>query len=227
MNANLWRQRLSNYACGALTALVSLTAGSLVLGVYALITKVTPLAWGESPLAYVAAFIAVDFLYYWQHRGEHRSPMLWAIHEVHHQATHCDASVSLRTSVLSPLSVLSFHLVLAAAGVPLKVYLPVYAVHVALIFLLHTKLPSALNRAGWVFNSPYLHRAHHSNHPGLRGKNLGGVFIVWDRLFGTFEAACDEATTFGIGQREVELNPVLANVRPVLRWWRRAGRQGA
>lgn len=220
MNATIWQQRFSNYACGALTGLVSLTVGSLVLGVYALLAKATPFTWSEGPLAYVAAFIAVDFIYYWQHRAEHRSPMLWAIHEVHHQATHCDASVSLRTSALAPISVLTFHLVLAVAGVPLKVYLPVYAVHTALVFLLHTKLPDALNRVGWVFNSPYLHRAHHSNHPTLRGKNLGGVLIVWDRLFGTFEAKCDEATTFGIGQRETPLNPVTANVAPVLRWLR-------
>lgn len=220
MSATLWKQRLSNYACGALTGLVSLTVGGALLGVYAALERVTPWSLGASPLVFAATFIAVDFLYYWQHRGEHRSPMLWAIHEVHHQATHCDASVSLRTSMLAPLSVLTLHLMLAVAGVPLKVYLPVYAVHTALIFLLHTKLPAALNRAGWVFNSPYLHRAHHSNHPRLRGKNFGGVFIVWDRLFGTFEASCDEATTFGIGQREMPLNPLVANVAPVVRWWR-------
>ena len=217
MSATVWQQRFSNYACGALTGLVSLTLGGALIGVYAALAGVTPLHWGSSPVAYVLAFVAVDFLYYWQHRAEHRVPVLWAIHEVHHQATHCDASVSLRTSMFAPLSVLTVHLVLALAGVPLKVYLPVYAAHTALIFLLHTRLPDFLNRAGWLFNSPYLHRAHHSNHAALRGKNLGGVLIVWDRLFGTFHGDCDEATTFGIGKRETPLNPLVANFGP----WRR------
>ncbi len=220
MSATIWKQRLSNYACGALTGLVSVTLGGVLLGVYAALTRLVPWSWGEGPWAYAAAFIAVDALYYWQHRAEHRSSFLWALHEVHHQATHCDASVSLRTSMFSPLSVLTVHLVLAVSGVPLSVYLPVYAVHTALVFLLHTRLPSWLNRAGWVFNSPYLHRAHHSNHPRLRGKNFGGVFIVWDRLFGTFEADCDEATTFGIGQRETPLNPLVANLGPFARLMR-------
>lgn len=123
-----------------------------------------------------------------------------------------DTSVSLRTSMFAPLTVLSLHLVLALCGVPFKAYFPMYLLHTALVFMLHSRTPKWFDRAGWVFNSPYLHRAHHSTVPRLRGKNFGGVFIVWDRLFGTFEGQCAEATSFGIGKRETPLNPFVANL---------------
>lgn len=214
----VWKQRLSNYGCGALAGMTSLTVGGALLGVYDLLARHASRSWGDGLPAYVAAFVAIDLLYYVQHRAEHRVPWLWALHEVHHQSTLCDTSVSLRLSALTPVSVLGFQLVLAVAGAPTHVYLAMYALHGALIFLLHARTPRWFDRAGWVLNSPYLHRGHHSNHPRLRGKNLGGVFVVWDRLCGTYEARCDDATRYGVGQRATPLNPVAANVAPWLRW---------
>lgn len=212
----VWKQRLSNYGCGALTAVVGLTLGGGLLSVYRWLECYAPLRWPENPIvSFVLAFLAIDLLYYWQHRAEHRSKWLWAIHAVHHQSNLCDASVSFRTSALAPLTVLALHLGLALSGLPFASYFPAYVLHVALIFLLHSRTPRWLDRAGWVLNSPYLHRAHHSNHPRLRGKNLGGVFIIWDRLFGTFEARCDEATEYGLGRRAAPLNPVAANLLPL------------
>jgi sterol desaturase/sphingolipid hydroxylase (fatty acid hydroxylase superfamily) len=159
--------------------------------------------------------MAIDLLYYGLHRAEHSNRTLWAIHSVHHQSTICDTSVSLRTSMLTPITVFGSHLVLAALGLPLWLYIPAYAAHVAVVFLLHTRTPALMNRAGWVLNRPWLHRGHHSNHPALRGKNLGGVLIVWDRLFGTFEGNCEQATAFGIGKLETPLSPVRANWMPL------------
>ncbi|MFO0601312.1 MAG: sterol desaturase family protein [Myxococcaceae bacterium] len=91
-----------------------------------------------TPLTFALTFLALDALYYLQHRAEHRHRWLWKVHAVHHQARICDASVSLRTSFLAPLTVLTFHLVLALAGVPFAVYFPLYLAHTAAVFLLHT-----------------------------------------------------------------------------------------
>ncbi|MFT3712073.1 MAG: sterol desaturase family protein [Archangium sp.] len=230
MEANtVWKQRFSNWACGALTGAVGLVTGGVVMAVYRLISAHTWGTFPSTPLTFALTFVALDVLYYWQHRAEHRLPALWAIHAVHHQSNICDTSVSLRTSMFAPLSVLTFHLVLAVVGVPFKTYFPAYLLHTGLIFLLHSRTPRALDRAGWLLNSPFLHRGHHSNHPRLRGKNFGGVFIVWDRLFGTFEAQCEDATEFGIGQAGTPLNPLVANFAPLraaaARWLpRRAAR---
>lgn len=219
----LWKHRLSNYACGALTLLSSLTLGSLLLAAYrATATHGLKLWPRASAPAFLLAFVTIDFLYYWQHRAEHRVGVLWAIHAVHHQSNVCDASVSLRISALAPLSVLTLHLALALTGLPFEVYLPAYLAHTAFVFLLHSRTPRWFDRAGLVFNSPYLHRAHHSSQPRFRGKNLGGVFIVWDRLFRTFEPDCDDATRFGIGDEPTPLEPFTANLRPLRQWWARA-----
>jgi sterol desaturase/sphingolipid hydroxylase (fatty acid hydroxylase superfamily) len=220
MDANtVWKQRISNWACGALTAIVGLTLGGSLLAVYRTIECYAPVRWPTNPfIAFGLAFLAIDFLYYWQHRAEHRSKLLWKVHAVHHQSNLCDASVSFRTSAFAPLTALAVSLVLAVFGLPFEVYFPVYALHAGLIFLLHSRTPRWLDRAGWVLNSPYLHRAHHSNHPRLRGKNLGGVLIIWDRMFGTFEGRCDDATEYGIGKQVAPLNPLVANWLPFRSW---------
>jgi sterol desaturase/sphingolipid hydroxylase (fatty acid hydroxylase superfamily) len=217
MNTTVWQHRVSNWACGALTVLVSLTVGSGILALYRWLSAHALLHWSLSPpFTFALAFVGLDLLYYLQHRAEHRSKWLWAVHEVHHQSNICDASVSLRTSALSPLAVLTIHLPLALLGLPFGIYLAAYVAHTALVFLLHSRTPRWMDRPGILFNSPYLHRGHHSNAPDLRGKNLGGVFIVWDRLFGTFERRCD-VTTFGVGSQQTELNPLKANWAPLRR----------
>jgi alkylglycerol monooxygenase len=213
----VWKHRLSNWGCGALTVAVGLLLAGLAAPLWA---KVALVQWSANPVVmFAAALVAIDFLYYWQHRAEHASKWLWAIHSVHHQSTICDASVSLRTSALAPLTVLVSHLPLAVLGLEFEIYVAAYLVHTAAVFLLHTRTPSWLNRAGRIFNRPHLHRGHHSNLPRLRGKNLGGVLIVWDRLFGTFEADCKEVRTFGIGQAPTLLSPLAANWAPVRAMW--------
>lgn len=226
-DATTWRHRLSNWSCGALTALVGLAVSGLFLQVYRAIVGVMPLQLAFSPALVLASFVALDFLYYWQHRLEHRLPLLWAIHEVHHQSNVCDTSVSFRTSALTPLAVLTPHLLLALLGVDPRAWLVAYVAHTALVFLLHSRTPAWLDRAGLVFNSPFLHRGHHSTHPALRNRNFGGVFIIWDRLFGTFEARCELGTEFGLPGRRTPLSPVAANVGPWLRLFRRWGAQAS
>lgn len=222
MDTPLWKHRLSNYGCGALTLLSSATLGALLLAAYRALAPLGLGYWPRAPVAaFALAFVALDVLYYWQHRAEHRFAALWAIHAVHHQSNVCDASVSLRTSALAPVTVLALHLPLSLLGLPFEVYLPAYLAHTAFVFLLHSRTPRWLDRVGWVFNSPYLHRAHHSSQARYRGKNLGGVFVLWDRLFGTFEPDCDDATRFGIGDAPTPLHPVTANLLPLQRWWAR------
>ncbi len=210
----MWQHRVSNWACGVLTGAVGLVTGGVVMAGYrGLSTNFLE----ASPLLFVATFLALDVIYYWQHRLEHAVPAMWAIHAVHHQSKLCDTSVSLRTSALAPLSVLVPHLVLAIVGVPFATYFAAYLLHTGLIFLLHSRTPRWMDRAGWFFNSPFVHRGHHSTHPSLRGKNFGGVFIVWDRAFGTFEPRCEVATEFGLANQPTPLNPFVANVAPLLR----------
>lgn len=216
----LWQIRTSNYACGALTVGVGLLVAPIALTLYPWLSTNGVHAWPTNPwLAGLLAFIATDFMYYLQHRAEHALPSLWAFHAVHHQAELCDTSVSLRVSMFNPVLALVPNGLLAFLGVPVPVLLAVYGLHVALIFCLHSKTPRWFDRSGWVFNSPSVHRGHHSNEPRLRGKNFGGVLVIFDRLFNTWEPDCD-VRSFGIGQQPTVLNPVEANLRPLRQVWR-------
>lgn len=209
---NVWKHRLSNWGCGALTVAAGL---GLALLVRPLWNGLALLRWPGGWVGAALAFLALDVLYYLQHRAEHASRWLWAVHSVHHQSTICDASVSLRTSMLTPVTLLAFHLPLAVLGMPLGLYLAAYAAHTAVVFLLHTRTPSWLQAKGRIFNGPHFHRGHHSNLPRLRGKNLGGVLIVWDRLFGTFEPDVAGVETFGIGDKPTPMSPFAANLAPL------------
>jgi sterol desaturase/sphingolipid hydroxylase (fatty acid hydroxylase superfamily) len=208
----LWKHRLSNWGCGALTVAAGV---GLALVARPLWSQLALLRWPGGWAGAALAFVALDVLYYLQHRAEHSNRWMWAVHSVHHQSTICDASVSLRTSALAPLTVFAFHLPLAVLGLPLGVYVAAYVVHTALVVMLHTRTPKWMHGPARLLNGPHLHRGHHSNAPRLRGKNLGGVFIVWDRLFGTFEGDCSNVETFGIGSKPTPLSPVEANVAPL------------
>lgn len=215
MNADA-RRRLSNLGCGALTALVALAVGGPLLAAYAALFRALhgrpPAA--TSPWVVLGALVALDLLYYLQHRAEHRVQWLWRIHEVHHQADACDFSVSFRTSALSPLLILGGHLPLAVLGVPPAAYLVAYALHTAFVFALHSRTPPWLDRAGWLFNSPLLHRGHHAQSARLRNANFGGVLIVWDRLLGTFEPDCAGPLRFGLPGKPPPFGPLAANLAP-------------
>ncbi len=215
MNA-LTKSRWSNLSCGALTTAVALIVSGPILGVYGwLFTWVHgPDVRPVSAWAVIGALLALDVLYYAQHRLEHRVGWLWRLHEVHHQAHHCELTVSFRTSALSPVLILGSHLPLAVLGVPFKVYLLAYALHTAFVFVLHSRTPTWFDRAGWVFNSPLLHRGHHAQSARLRNANFGGVLVIWDRIFGTYDADCAGPLQFGLPGKPPPFDPLTANLAP-------------
>lgn len=205
------RFRLSNYACGALALLVGVLFSAPLLAVYSWVYA-HGFHWGE--LGWVRglfALVMLDFIYYWHHRAEHASRWLWPVHAVHHQSPICDASVSTRVSALTAIATGIVALPLALAGVDPLTYALAYLLHTGLVGTLHTRLPRWLERVGLVFNTPYLHRGHHSSSPKARNRNFGGVFIVWDRLFGTFESRC-EGAAFGLSAQRSPVNPIAANI---------------
>jgi sterol desaturase/sphingolipid hydroxylase (fatty acid hydroxylase superfamily) len=133
---------------------------------------------------------------------------------VHHQSRDYNLSVSFRVGVLSSLSTLAFHTSLAIIGVDVKVYAAVVTVHAALLFLLHARTKWTLG-PGRFFNAPVFHRVHHAAEEHYIDKNFGGVFMVFDRLFGTFVPYTEEPTFGVVGSKDVaEAGPLAANAAP-------------
>ena len=138
--------------------------------------------------SYILCFIAYDFVYYWSHRFQHTIRWGWASHVVHHSSQHYNLSTALRQPWVSfvtgffvlsiPLVLIGFHPALIAFSASLNL-LYQFWIHTEVI----DRLPGPVEA---VMNTPSHHRVHHGKNPRYLDSNYAGVFIVWDRMFGTF-----------------------------------------
>jgi len=206
------RQTLSNAGVGAIFLVTQLLLRGTLIAAFAGLAALVPWKLPHEPLAYVLAFVLLDFVYYVQHRLEHAVPLLWAIHAVHHQSRDYNLSVSFRVGALSSISTLFFHSVLVLAGVSATTYAAVVTVHATILFTLHARTKLTLG-PGRFFNAPVFHRVHHGAEPIYIDKNFGGVLLVFDRVFGTF-APYGTEPTFGVVGEKAPQEPLAANVAP-------------
>ncbi len=160
------------------------------------------------------ALVAFDFCYYWSHRMGHEISVLWAAHAVHHQSEEYNLSTALRQTSTGFLFSWIFYVPLFVLGMPFEVFVTVNALDLIYQFWVHTQL---IGKLGWldrVFVTPSNHRVHHAQNEIYIDKNYGGIFILWDRLFGTFQEELDEEpVVFGVRKPLANWNPFWANVQ--------------
>jgi alkylglycerol monooxygenase len=195
-----------DYALGDSATNVLIGAGSLAVGTVTVLQGFAlhraldaraPLSFDASnPLAWVAITLLVDLAFYWSHRAMHRMNLLWTVHAVHHQSEHLNLLVALRIGWFSVFASWLFYLPLALLGVTLEMTLVARAISSAYQFWLHTQLIGTLGPLEYIFVTPSHHRVHHATNATYLDKNYGGMFIVWDRMFGTF-AREREAPVYG------------------------------
>lgn len=175
---------------------------------------------GGSAWTWVLAIVAYDLLYYAWHRASHRVNVLWAAHVVHHQSQDYNLAVALRQAVLTSVTSVPFYLPLAILGVPPWVYALTGAINTLYQFWIHTRLVGRLGPLEWVLNTPSHHRLHHGINPSCIDRNHAGMFIVWDRLFGTFAAEPPGEPVYGTVKPHRSWNPLWANVASWVDLWR-------
>ncbi len=130
---------------------------------------------------------ADDFLYYWFHRISHESRFFWNFHVVHHSSNQYNLSVAVRQSWFSGIAHWIFYLPLAFVGFPLWAFLTMHGLNLIYQFWIHTKTIKKLPVwAEIIFNTPSHHRVHHGVNDEYLDKNYAGIFIIWDRIFGSF-----------------------------------------
>jgi len=165
-------------------------------------------------LLWLLAVLAWDFCYYWSHRCGHEISILWAAHAVHHQSEDYNLSTALRQTSTSFLFNWVFYLPLFVIGLPLEVVATANAIDLIYQFWVHTQ---HIGKLGWlerVFVTPSNHRVHHAQNEIYIDRNYGGILIVWDRLFGTFqEERDDEPVVFGVRKPLASWNPFWANLQ--------------
>ncbi|MDX1955439.1 MAG: sterol desaturase family protein [Chitinophagaceae bacterium] len=164
-------------------------------------------------LTYVVAFIVIDFQGYWVHRWSHHVNLFWNRHIIHHSSEEFNLACALRQSIASIFEYFTFLLLPAAlVGVPLEVIAILAPLHLFAQFWYHTR---HINRMGFlekIIVTPSHHRVHHAINPEYLDKNLGQIFIFWDKLFGTFqEELPDKPPVYGITRPAATWNPIRIN----------------
>ena len=141
----------------------------------------------HSWITFGVLFFIDDFIFYWYHRLSHEIRILWAAHMHHHSSEFFNFTVALRQSWGAPFYKFIFWAWLPFLGFsPVSIFL-VNSISLIYQFFLHTEI---IKNMGWVeflFNTPSHHRVHHASQFKYLDKNHGGVLIIWDKIFGTFE----------------------------------------
>ena len=217
-----WKDILANLSLGAAYQVFELGAYALVTGVAALwfyshrIWTIPANAWTILPI-----FVGVEFCYYWFHRTSHRVRWFWSAHVVHHSGERMNMTTAMRQSLLySVTGWWLFFMPLVLLGVHPAVVFFLYGCDLAYQFFIHTesvgKLPAWVE---FVFDTPSNHRVHHGRNPQYIDKNYGGVLIVFDRLFGTFEEE-GETVDYGIVRQVRSYNLLTLNFHEFLDMWK-------
>tara|TARA_R110002050_G_scaffold41242_1_gene100081 strand:+ start:82501 stop:83607 length:1107 start_codon:yes stop_codon:yes gene_type:complete len=162
----------------------------------------------------VILFIGVDFLYYWAHRKSHEINLFWVGHIVHHQSEDYNLSVALRQGTFQKFFTAPFFWPLALLGFDPVWFLFMSAFVTLYQFWIHTEYIQKLGWFEYLFNTPSHHRVHHGRDSKYLDKNHGGTFIIWDRLFGTFQEE-EETPNYGVTNQLGTFNPINATLIPV------------
>lgn len=205
---------VTNISCGI---------GSQVTGIFLKFVTVVLYVWlftkspfkGQIPntwYVWIVLFVAIDFAYYWFHRLAHEINVLWGSHVVHHQSEEYNLTVALRQSWVQGAFSSWFYLPLAFLGFDPVMFVTINALQTLYQFWIHTKFIDKM--PAWfelVFNTPSHHRVHHGVNPKYIDRNHGGTLIIFDRLFGTFQAE-EEDVVYGITKQPKSWNPLWLNL---------------
>ena len=166
-------------------------------------------------LTFSACFVLYDLAYYWAHRMSHEINFLWATHVVHHQSEEYNLTVALRQSAFGGLVTWPFYIPLAFLGFHPAVMLANGALSLIYQFWIHTRVIGRMGFLESFMNTPSHHRVHHGKNPKYLDKNHAGTFIIWDKMFGTFQVE-EEEPVYGTVKPFKSFNPFWAN----LQYWK-------
>ena len=173
--------------------------------------------------SWLVLLFAEDNCYYWFHRLHHEVRFLWAAHVVHHSSERFNLSTALRQPLLTPITGPLFWVPLAVVGYPPAMILTAQAWSLLYQFWIHTETIDRLGPLEWIMNTPSHHRVHHGANVEYLDRNHAGIFIIWDRLFGTFEHE-DARVVYGLTKNvhtfhlaKVGFHDVVAMAKDVVR----------
>ncbi len=172
----------------------------------------------------IPCYILLDFCSYWSHRISHHQRFWWATHIVHHSGENYNLTVSFRLSWIQHIKIV-FFLPVALSGFHPLVFFVANQVAVLFQFWVHTEYIKKLPRFfEYILATPSNHRVHHGSQEQYINKNFGATFIIWDRMFGTYEPE-NEKVIYGLTHKlEKKGNPFYVNFHEVIDIWKDVSR---
>jgi sterol desaturase/sphingolipid hydroxylase (fatty acid hydroxylase superfamily) len=199
------KDTLVNLAVALGYTVASLGYGAIIVVILLPLWKLTPLRWSmDTWWHWTALFVINDFCFYWSHRASHTVRFMWASHAVHHNSPKLNLSTGMRNSwvggamdwvFFAPVVALGFHPAYLFAIVPIAS---------GWDYMCHTPYIGKLPGMDFIFNTPSNHRVHHATNASYLDRNLGGMLIIWDRMFGTYAAETEQPK---IGALEMPARP--------------------
>jgi sterol desaturase/sphingolipid hydroxylase (fatty acid hydroxylase superfamily) len=201
--------------------IVNLLAKAVQFSLFDMLHRFAIFHIGRQWWAWVLVFLADDFAYYWYHRISHKSRFFWASHVVHHSSQRYNLTTALRQTWTGSFMGFIFWMWMPIAGFPPAMIMTVGAVSLLYQFWIHTGLVRTLGLFELFLNTPSHHRVHHASNPKYIDRNHGGTLILWDRLFGTYEAEDPaDAPRFGLTKNIDTYNPVRIAFHEWVDMWR-------
>jgi sterol desaturase/sphingolipid hydroxylase (fatty acid hydroxylase superfamily) len=203
------KDALSSIAMGLGNVTVGLVSKGLILGAYTFVYQYRFFTMGFEWWMWILLLFADDFSYYWFHRSAHNIRYFWASHVIHHSSQRYNLATALRQTWTGGLTgSFLFYLWLPLVGFHPIAILFMQSISLLYQFWIHTELIDRLPK--WfeaIFNTPSHHRVHHSSDPKYLDRNHAGIFIIWDKMFGTFQPE-EEKPKYGLTTNINSYNPI-------------------
>lgn len=192
-----WRDTLASLSMGIGSLLVKIPVAASIFAFNTWLYQYRFFDLGQAWWMWALLLLSEDFCYYWFHRAHHEVRILWAGHVNHHSSQHYNLSTALRQPWTTVITGPIFWAPLPLLGFAPVDILTVQAISLLYQYWIHTELVDDLGPIEWIFNTPSHHRVHHGRNPIYLDRNHGGILIIWDRLFGSFEKE-SEPVDFGL-----------------------------
>lgn len=173
----------------------------------------------------ILTFFIAEFGFYWYHRLSHETPLLWTLHHTHHSGMKMNLTTAVRLNWIGAFVSPLFYLPFVVIGFSGDVLLICIALGLFFQYFLHTEAIKKLGLLeGLFFNTPSAHRVHHGSNEMYIDKNYGGALIIFDRIFGTYQAET-EKVNYGVTTGFFSNNPIKVNFLPIIQYlkgnWKR------
>lgn len=203
------KDSFANIAMGLGSAVIGIGVKAVVFLVFYWIYQYRLFDIGFQWWAWVILLFADDFSFYWHHRLSHEIRLLWAAHVNHHSSQRYNFTVALRQSWTEILYKYVFWLWLPFLGFHPIMIMTMISLNLFYQFFVHTETVKKMGFLEYFMNTPSHHRVHHASNIRYLDKNHAGIFIIWDKMFGTFSPEVDEEKPiFGITRNINTHNPL-------------------